>query len=112
MNLAPCMAYADIIEGTTSGQRRRPRTPWIDNIRLMIGMDFLWSPLLCEAANCIGVNFCKAPRLDPPPHTQQGFPAYEHPTFCQMQFFRYSEAVFAQCTSNKMILNDIDASFI
>ena len=49
-----------------------------------------------DSVDGIGVNFCKAPKLEPRP-----------PTFCQLQFFAYYEAVFQSVTNNKMTLNDI-----
>jgi len=35
----------------------------------------------------IGVNFCKAPRLEPPLFKVQGFPASEPPLFVRCKFF-------------------------
>jgi len=49
-----------------------------------------------------GVNLSNAPRLETPLFKVQGFPCFWAPTFTQMQFFAYYEAVFHSATNNKM----------
>ena len=60
----------------------------------------------------MGVNFCKASRLDPPLFKAQDFPASDPPLFVRCKFLAYYEAVFHSATNNNMTLNGIHASFI
>ena len=96
------------IKNTVQWIPKRPDVARVQVHRLTLSItdDDLRGAAIGWWPTAIGVNFCKAPRLEPPLLKVQGFPASEPPLFVRCNFFAYYEAVFPSVTNYKMTLND------